>query len=107
VTVLLGSGVQEVFAALPARVQEQASGLFDLIEQYPEMFARRPRGMFRGYRYFVVGRYLFYYSVSADEGYPARPDAASVAISLVRTVSYLSSSPTFSFPAFRIPWSFV
>jgi plasmid stabilization system protein ParE len=35
--------------------------------RFPEMFAQRRRGVFKGYRYFVAGPYLFYYSVSSDQ----------------------------------------
>ena len=66
-TVFLGSGVEEIFNSLPATVQAQASKFFHLIGVFPEMFARRPRGLFKGYRYFIAGQYNFYYSVSSAE----------------------------------------
>jgi hypothetical protein len=52
VTVVFAEGVPELFAELPRAVQQRAS---------------RSRGLMRGYRYFIAGRYLFYYSVSSTE----------------------------------------
>jgi hypothetical protein len=31
------------------------------------MYPVRRRGLMRGYRYFVAGRHLFYYSVTSEE----------------------------------------
>jgi len=31
------------------------------------MYPVRRRGLMRGYRYFVAGRYLFYYAIAGDE----------------------------------------
>ena len=66
-TVFLDSDVEEIFHSLPAPVQALASESFRLIGVFPEMFAQRRRGVFKGYRYFVAGPYLFYYSVSSDQ----------------------------------------
>jgi plasmid stabilization system protein ParE len=67
VTVFLGTGVEEIFNSLPAPVQAHASESIRLIGVFPEMFAQRRRGVFKGFRYFVAGPYLFYYSVSSEE----------------------------------------
>ena len=34
---------------------------------YPSMYPVRQRGLMRGYRYFMAGRFLFYYSVTTNE----------------------------------------
>ena len=31
------------------------------------MYPVRRRGLMRGYRYFIAGRYLFYYSIAGEE----------------------------------------
>jgi plasmid stabilization system protein ParE len=67
VTVLFKEGASEVFAELPKDTQQRASQSIELISAFPEMCPFRDRGLMRGYRYFVVGRFLFYYSVSGSE----------------------------------------
>ena len=65
--VLFAEGVPEVFAELPREVQTRAARSIELISSFPRMYPLRRRGLMRGYRYFVAGRFLFYYSVAATE----------------------------------------
>ena len=65
--ILFADGVPEVFAELPRDVQQRAANSIELISGFPQMCPVRRRGPMRGYRYFVVDRYLFYYSVAATE----------------------------------------
>jgi len=67
VTVLFAEGVPELFAGLPSKVQQEAARKIELLPKAPLMFPVRRRGVMRGYRYFIAGRYLFYYSVSSAE----------------------------------------
>ena len=64
-TVLFADGVSEIFGELPARVQQRASHSIELLRSHPRIYPIRRRGLMRGYRYFIAGRYLFYYSMSA------------------------------------------
>ena len=66
-TVLFGEGVSGVFEQLPRAVQLEAAKLIDLLAIHPKMYPVRRRGIMKGYRYFVVHNYLFYYSVSSTE----------------------------------------
>ena len=56
-----------MFEELPAQVKRKAAQLIGLISLYPRMYPVRRWGLMRGYRYFVVGRFLFYYSVTSAE----------------------------------------
>jgi plasmid stabilization system protein ParE len=67
VTVLFVEGVPELFAELPRKVQQRAARCIELLAKFPFMYPVRQRGIMRGYRYFIAGRYLFYYSVSSAE----------------------------------------
>lgn len=66
-TVLFAEGVSEIFQELPREVQRRAAQSIDLISVFPLMYPVRRRGLMRGYRYFVAGRFLFYYSVAGTE----------------------------------------
>ena len=55
------------FGELPETVKRQAAGSLDLLQAYPRMHPIRRRGLMRGYRYFGVGRFLFYYTVASAE----------------------------------------
>ena len=66
-TVLFAEGVPELFAELPRAVQVRASRSIELLSKFPLIYPIRRRGLMRGYRYFIAGRYLFYYSVSSTE----------------------------------------
>ena len=65
--VLFADGVPEIFAGLPREVQRRMAQSIELISAFPRMYPVRRRGLMRGYRYFVAGRFLVYYSVSAKE----------------------------------------
>jgi plasmid stabilization system protein ParE len=67
VTVLFAEGVPELFAELPREAQVRAARSIELLSSFPRMYPLRRRGVMRGYRYFVAGRYLFYYAVAASE----------------------------------------
>jgi plasmid stabilization system protein ParE len=67
VIVLFKEAAAEAFSELPRETQRRAVRSIKLISTFPRMFPLRDRGLMRGYRYFVVGRFLFYYSVSAVE----------------------------------------
>jgi len=67
VTVLFGEGVSEVFAGLPRDLQRRAADSIELISAFPRMYPVRRRGLMRGYRYLVLGRFLLYYSVASTE----------------------------------------
>jgi plasmid stabilization system protein ParE len=67
VTVLFAEGLADVFAALPERTKERAARSIDLLSGFPRMYPVRRRGRMRGYRYFVAGQHLFYYSVASTE----------------------------------------
>ena len=66
-TVLFGEGVSEVFAGLPRDLQRRAADSIELISAFPRMYPVRRRGLMRGYRYLVLGRFLLYYSVASTE----------------------------------------
>jgi plasmid stabilization system protein ParE len=67
VIVLFAEGVPEIFAGLPREAQMHAARSIELLSSFPRMYPLRRRGVMRGYRYFVAGRFLFYYSVAATE----------------------------------------
>jgi plasmid stabilization system protein ParE len=67
VIVLFAEGLAEVFAELPESTKRQAARSIDLLITFPRMYPLRRRGLMRGYRYFLAGRHLFYYSVASTE----------------------------------------
>jgi plasmid stabilization system protein ParE len=67
VKVLFADGVPELFAGLPQPVKRRAAVSIELLTRFPRMYPVRRRGIMRGYRYFVAGSYLFYYSVASVE----------------------------------------
>jgi len=67
VKVVFAATAAEAFGELPKPVQERAAVSFGLLESHPKMYPVRRRGIMRGYRYFVAGAYLFYYSLSSSE----------------------------------------
>jgi hypothetical protein len=60
VTVLFADGVADVFGELPEGTRRRAAHTIDLLATHPRMCPIRRRGLMRGYRYFIAGRYLFY-----------------------------------------------
>ena len=66
-TVLFAEGLPELFAELPRKTQRRAAHSIELLAESPLIYPVRQRGLMRGYRYFVAGRHLFYYSVSSTE----------------------------------------
>jgi plasmid stabilization system protein ParE len=66
-TILFAEGLLEIFEELPDSVKRQAAHSIKLLSIYPDMHPRRRRGLMRGYRYFIAGRYLFYYSAATAE----------------------------------------
>jgi plasmid stabilization system protein ParE len=67
VTVLFAEGLPEIFDDLPQDTKRLAARSIELLSVYPRMYPVRRRGLMRGYRYFIAGRFLFYYSVAATE----------------------------------------
>jgi plasmid stabilization system protein ParE len=67
VTVLFAEGLPEIFAELPDSAKRQAAHSIELLSVYPYMYPLRRRGLMHGYRYFIAGRYLFYYSAATAE----------------------------------------
>jgi plasmid stabilization system protein ParE len=67
VTVLFADGLPDVFNNLPEPVKRHAARSIDLLASQPRMYPIRRRGLMRGYRYFVIDDYLFYYSVTSAE----------------------------------------
>jgi plasmid stabilization system protein ParE len=67
VKILFAATAAEAFAELPESTKRLAASSIELLEQYPKMYPVRRRGLMRGYRYFVAGRHLFYYSMSSHE----------------------------------------
>lgn len=65
--ILFAGGAAEAFAELPDSAKKRAANLIELLEQYPQMYPVRRRGIMRGYRYFVAGQHLFYYQESSQE----------------------------------------
>lgn len=66
-TILFIEGADEAFDELPHPTKRQAARSIDKLSQFPRIYPLRRRGLMRGYRYFVAGRHLFYYSVSSTE----------------------------------------
>jgi plasmid stabilization system protein ParE len=67
VTILFAEGVAEVFDQLPEPVKHRAAQSLDLLSTHPRMYPIRRRGLFRGYRFFVAGSFLFFYEVAGGE----------------------------------------
>ena len=66
-TAIFSRDAAEAFTELPEMVADSAALKIDLLLRYPHMYQFRQFGIMRGYRCFVVRRYLFYYSVSSTE----------------------------------------
>lgn len=66
-TVFFADAALEIFETLPEETKRRAAFAIDLIAIFPQMYPIRYRGLMRGYRYFIAGRYLIYYSVSSSE----------------------------------------
>ena len=66
-TVLFAEGVPDIFADIPREAQLRAAHSIELLSSFPRMYPMRRRGVMRGYRYFVAGRFLFYYAVAVTE----------------------------------------
>ena len=64
---LFAPAAAEAFAELPESTKKRAANSIGLLEQHAQMYPVRRRGLMRGYRYFVAGSYLFYYSLSSEE----------------------------------------
>jgi plasmid stabilization system protein ParE len=67
VTILFIEGAAEAFDELAHPTKKQAARSIDKLSLFPHIYPQRRRGLMRGYRYFVAGRHLFYYSVSSTE----------------------------------------
>jgi plasmid stabilization system protein ParE len=67
VKILFAAAAAEVFDELPTSTKRKAAGSIELLEQHPGMYPVRRRGLMRGYRYFIAGRHLIYYSVNSQE----------------------------------------
>jgi plasmid stabilization system protein ParE len=51
---------------IPRVPAEQALAKLEVAAEHPEMYPRRERGRYRGYRWFPVGRWLVFYQVATD-----------------------------------------
>ena len=65
--ILFAPAPAESFAELPEPTKRKAARSLDLLQNQPRMYPVRRRGLMRGYRYFIAGRHLFYYSLSEQE----------------------------------------
>ncbi len=65
--ILFGDGVAEIFSELPEQDKREAAVKLDLLAQFPRMCPVRRLGVMKGYRYFLAGRHLFYYTVAGEE----------------------------------------
>jgi plasmid stabilization system protein ParE len=52
---------------LPEKAKRQAVHAITLLSTFPHLYPMRCRGLMQGYRYFIAGRFLFYYSVAGQE----------------------------------------
>ncbi|MCC6585928.1 MAG: type II toxin-antitoxin system RelE/ParE family toxin [Bryobacterales bacterium] len=66
-TILFSAAAAEAFSELPESAKRTATRCLDLLAHHPRMYPLRRRGIMRGYRYFVAGRYLFYYRLANEE----------------------------------------
>ncbi|MFN7934828.1 MAG: hypothetical protein U0R19_15980 [Bryobacteraceae bacterium] len=57
----------EAFAELPEKAKRDAAVTIDMLDRYPRIHPIRRRGVMRGYRFFVAGRFLVYYRVTSEE----------------------------------------
>jgi len=67
VKILFAAAAAEAFDELPQSTKRKAASSIELLEKHPRMYPVRRRGLMRGYRYFIVGRHLIYYSVNSQE----------------------------------------
>jgi len=67
VKILFAEVAAEAFAELPESTKRKAASSIEPLARHPRMYPVRRRGLMRGYRYFVAGRHLVYYSVSSQE----------------------------------------
>jgi plasmid stabilization system protein ParE len=67
VTVLFAESAAQTFAELPEGTKREAARSIELLALFPRMYPVRRRGCMRGYRCFLAGRHLFYYSVASSE----------------------------------------
>jgi plasmid stabilization system protein ParE len=67
VTILFAAAAAEAFAELPESTKTKAASSIELLEQHPRMYPVRRRGLMRGYRYFIAGKHLVYYSLRSQE----------------------------------------
>jgi plasmid stabilization system protein ParE len=67
VKILFAATAAEAFAELPESAKRKAARSIDLLERHPRMYPVRRHGLMQGYRYFVAGRHLVYYSLSSQE----------------------------------------
>jgi plasmid stabilization system protein ParE len=67
VKILFSLSAAETFAELPQSTKEKAANSIELLKERPRMYPFRRRGLMRGYRYFVAGRHLVYYSLTSQE----------------------------------------
>ncbi len=65
--ILFAATAAEAFAELPESTRRRAAVSIELLGRHPKMYPVRRRGLMRGYRYFVAGRHLFYYSLTSGE----------------------------------------
>lgn len=65
--IVFAAEVAEAFAELPQPTKTKAARCIELLEGHPKMYPTRRRGLMRGYRYFVAGRHLFYYSLNSQQ----------------------------------------
>jgi hypothetical protein len=67
VTVLFSEVLLEFLETLPDSVKLGAPCSVALLSVYRSMYPVRQRCLMRGHRYFMAGRFLFYYSVATEE----------------------------------------
>jgi len=67
VKILFAPEAAKTFAELPQSTKEKAVNSIELLKKHPRMYPVRRRGLMRGYRYFVAGRHLVYYSLTSQE----------------------------------------
>jgi plasmid stabilization system protein ParE len=67
VTILFGDSAAELFEELPEDIKHEARQSMELLMFNPRMYQVRRRGIMRGRRAFLAGRYFFCYLVSSAE----------------------------------------
>ena len=65
--ILFAASAAELFDELPQSVKRKSASCIELLVRQPRLYPIRRRGLMHGYRYFVAGRYLFYYSLNSEE----------------------------------------